>query len=94
MSFVHPGPWPRRAAGHPRPPKGSKVGKRPLRNTKKTIGKTTFCDMGIRHAGNLIKPVENEDFGAPFSKMAIKICKKALPREGFRNAFSERRKTL
>ncbi len=50
--------------------------------------------MGIRHAENLIKPLENEDFGAPFSKMALGIIKKALPREGFRNAFSERRETL
>ena len=50
--------------------------------------------MGIRHAENLIKPVENEDFGAPFSKMALEMIKKALPREGFRNAFSERRETL
>ncbi len=46
--------------------------------------------MQKRVAKTLIKPVENEDFGAPFSEMA----KKALPREGFRNAFSERRKTL
>ena len=30
--------------------------------------------------------------GGPFSKMAPKMIKKALPREGFRNAFSERRK--
>ena len=32
--------------------------------------------MGIHHAGNLIKPVENEDFGAPFSKIAPKMIKK------------------
>jgi len=50
--------------------------------------------MQKRVAGTLIKPVENEDFGAPFSKMALKIIKKALPREGFRNAFPECRKTL
>ncbi len=50
--------------------------------------------MGIRHAGNRIKHYENEDFGAPFSKMALEMIKKALPREGFRNAFSERREAL
>ena len=50
--------------------------------------------MQKRVAKTLIKPVENEDFGAPFSEMALKIIKKALPREGFRNAFSERRETL
>ena len=49
---------------------------------------------GIHRAQSLIKPVENEDFGAPFSKMTLKMIKKALPREGFRNAFSERRETL
>ncbi len=48
--------------------------------------------MQKRVAKTLIKPVGNEDFGAPFSKMALKIIKKALPREGFRNAFPERRK--
>ena len=42
----------------------------------------------------LTKPVENEDFWAPFSEIALKMIKKALPREGFRNAFSERRETL
>ena len=50
--------------------------------------------MQKRVAKTLIKPVENEDFGAPFSKIAPKMIQKALPREGFRNAFSERRKTL
>ena len=50
--------------------------------------------MQKRVAETLLKPVENEDFGAPFSKMALGIIKKTLPREGFRNAFSERRETL
>ncbi len=50
--------------------------------------------MQKRVAETLMKPVENEDFGAPFSKLALKIIKKALPREGFRIAFSERRETL
>ena len=63
-------------------------------NTKKTIGKTPFCDIGIRHVENLIKPVENEDFGAPFSELTIKIIKKALHREGFSNAFLKILKTL
>ena len=49
---------------------------------------------GIHYAQNLIKPVEIEDFRAPFAKFALKMIKKALPREGFRNAFSKRRKTL
>ena len=46
------------------------------------------------NAQNLIKPMENEDFWAPFSKNDPKMIKKALPREGFRNAFSKRRITL
>ena len=50
--------------------------------------------MQKRVAETLIKPVENEDFGAPFSKMALQMINKALPREGFRNAFPERRETL
>ena len=49
---------------------------------------------GIHHAQNLIKPVENEDSGPPFSNFAPKMIQKALPREGFRNAFPERRETL
>ena len=32
--------------------------------------------MQKRVAETLIKPVENEDFGAPFSKMALKMIKK------------------
>ncbi len=50
--------------------------------------------MQKRVAGTLIKPVEFEDFWGPFSKMAPKMIGKALPREGFRNAFPERRETL
>ncbi len=41
-----------------------------------------------------IKPVGNEDFCAPFSEIALRMIKKALPREGFRNTFSKRRETL
>ena len=50
--------------------------------------------MQKRVAETLIKPVENEDFGAPFSEMALKMIKKALPREGFRIAFSKCRQAL
>ena len=50
--------------------------------------------MQQRVAETLIKPVETEDFGDLFSTMAFRILKKALPREGFRNTFSERRETL
>ncbi len=32
-----------------------------------------FLRMQKRGAGTLIKPVENEDFGAPFSIMALKM---------------------
>ena len=32
--------------------------------------------MQKRVAKTLIKPVENEDFGAPFSEMALKMIKK------------------
>ena len=50
--------------------------------------------MQKRVAETLIKPVENEDFGAPFAEIAPKMIQKALPREGFRNAFSKRRKLI
>ena len=50
--------------------------------------------MQKRVTKTVIKPVENEDLGVTFSKMAPKMIGKALPREGFRNAFPERRKTL
>ena len=66
----------------------------PLRIIKKPLGLWIKRTWEIHHAQNLIKPVEIEDFWAPFSQMALKMIKKALPREGFRNAFSERRKTL
>ena len=46
------------AAGHPRPPKGSEVGKRAPQKTKKTIGKTMFCDRRETYPPILIKPVE------------------------------------
>ena len=49
---------------------------------------------GKTNAQNLIKPVENEDFLVPFPKNDPKMIKKALPREGFRNAFSKRQKPL
>ena len=50
--------------------------------------------MQKRVAETLIKPVEIEDFGDPFSKNGTQNDQKALPREGFRNAFSECQKTL
>ena len=50
--------------------------------------------MQKRVAKTLIKPVENEDFGAPFAKIALQMIKKELPREGFRDVFSKRRKPL
>ena len=40
-------------------------------------------------AKTLIKPVEFQDFWDPFGEMAPKIITKALPREGFRKAFSK-----
>ena len=43
--------------------------------------------MGIRHAENLIKPVENEDFGAPFSKMALEMIKKHYLEKVFATRF-------
>ena len=42
----------------------------------------------------LMTPMENEEIWAQKSKKGPKMIKKALPREGFRNAFSARRKTL
>ena len=50
--------------------------------------------MKKRVAKTLIKPMEIEDFWTQKSEKGPKMIKKALPREGFRNAFSERRKTL
>ena len=52
-----------------------------------------FLKMQKRRCGNTYKTCRNEDFGSPFSKMAPKMIKQALPREGFRNTFSERRET-
>ena len=43
---------------------------------------------------NLIKPMENEAFGVSKPKKAPKTIGKALPREGFRIAFSRSDKTL
>ena len=55
---------------------------------------TRFLRMQKGAVKTLIKPVENEDFGPPFPTIALKMIKKVLPREGFRNAISERRETL
>ncbi len=52
------------------------------RNAKKRIARTH------------LKPVENDDFKVPFAEIAIRMIKKALPREGFRSVFSKRRTTL
>ena len=60
----------------------------------KPNGKRGSSKCKKRIAETLMKPVENEDFCAPFAPIALKMIKKALPREGFRNAFSKRRKTL
>ena len=60
----------------------------------KTNGKRGFSECKKRIAKTLIKPVENEAFWAPFARIALKMIKKALPREGFRNAFPKRRKAL
>ena len=50
--------------------------------------------MEKRVAKTLIQPVEFQDFEQLFSEMATKTIGKALPREGFRNAFSKRWKPL
>ena len=60
----------------------------------KTNGKRGFSKFKKRVAQTLIKPVGNEDLGASSSKIALKMIKQALPREGFRNVFSKRRKPL
>ena len=49
--------------------------------------------MQKRVAKNLIKPMEYEDFWTQKSEKGPKMIKKALPREGFRNAFSKRPET-
>ena len=43
--------------------------------------------MQKRVAKTLIKPVENEDFGAPFSEMALKIIKKHYLEKVFATRF-------
>ena len=54
-----------------------------------------MCFRNQKRVGKtLIKPIELQDFWDPFWEMAPRMIKKALPREGFRNAFSERRKAL
>ena len=59
----------------------------------KPMGKAV--SQNAKHvAETLMKPVENEDFGTPFSETALEMIQKALPREGFRNVFSKRRKPL
>ncbi len=65
-----------------------------FRKTAKSIGYTTFWGIRKSISKYLIKPVVSGDFRGPFCKTALKIIKKVLPREGFRNAFSERRETL
>ena len=50
--------------------------------------------MQKRVAKTLIKPDEFRDFWSQKSKMDPEMIKKALPREGFRNTISKRRKTL
>ena len=76
-----------------RPPKGSKVGKRPLQKTKKTIGKTTLCDMGNPHSQNLIKHVVHWDFLDQFGGMTSKSMKIPLCLSVKRYAFFGFRKT-
>ena len=68
---------------------GSTRGEKLPPESSKTVRFIDKTHMGIRHAGNRIKPVENEDFEAPFSKMAPINDQKALAREGFRNALSQ-----
>ena len=48
---------------------------KPYKNQRKT----RFLKSQKRVAEILIKPVENEDFGAPFPKMSLKMIKKHYP---------------
>ena len=68
--------------------------KRGCKNVENTLRLTVKITWRIPDAKYLIKPVENEDFWSPFSGNDYQNDQKALPREGFRNAFSERRETL
>ena len=65
-----------------------------LCKTAKTFSKTTFWSIGKRWPENLINPVVYWYFWGPFRKKALKSIRKALPREGFRNVFSNRREPL
>ena len=42
--------------------------KKSAQNTKKTIAKRAFCDIGNPDPGNLINTVVYEDFWRPFAK--------------------------
>ena len=55
---------------------GSHVRFRGVAKHQKSIGKTMFCASRFPHSKNLIKPVENEDFWAPFSKKDPEMIKK------------------
>ena len=59
----------------------------------KTNGNTVSQKPKTR-CDNPYKPVEFQDFWDLFWEVAPKMIQKALPREGFRNAFSKRRKPL
>ena len=48
---------------------------RALRNRKKTLGAIGKTHMEKINAQNLIKPMENEDFRAPFSKKDLEMIK-------------------
>ena len=61
--------------------------KRGCKNVENTLRLTVKITWRIPDAKYLIKPMENEDFLSQKSKKGSKMIKKALPREGFRNAF-------
>ena len=52
--------------------------KKSVQNTKKTIGKTSFCNTGNPDRGNLINTVVYEDFWEQFTEKWLKTIKKAL----------------
>ena len=62
-------PWPRSPVGSTRPlPKG-----------KKSIGKTTFCDMENPTSQNIIEPVVYEGIYGYFYEKGAEMIGKALP---------------
>ena len=72
----------------------AQVAKSAPHKTKKTIGKTTFCDMGIPHSPTLINHVVYCDFYSHFGEMTRKSVKIPLGFSLFRDVVLQFCKTI